>query len=378
MYERYVDDSQQVAEIENGEEHETVRRLHDIANNIVEDIVMTVDLPENFEDKKLPILDMKVWLGEEDGRIYYQHFEKPTSSKLVISSRSAHSGTCKRSVHINELVRRMSNTSQRLDWTEHVAPVLTEYMRRMMAAGYKENYRKNILQNAISIFNIKLQKSNEGITPLNRSKDYRKAERRKEKLEKKKNWANKDGSLAPIIVPATPGGVLARMLKNVVESESESGIKFKIVERGGISIGKMLQKPNPTKSPGCQKDDCNMCLENKSELCHKPNIVYSYTCKDCPEVNKYTGETSRNFYTRDQEHRDPKNPKSWMLSHQNEEHQGTTPNYKMKVEKVFKDPLSRQAGEAVMIRRTKGNVLNSKLEFNQPQLFNVRREIMNG
>ena len=97
----------------------------------------------------------------------------------------------------------------------------------------------------------------------------------KKKTEKKNNWANKDGSLAPITVPATPDGVLARMLKNVVESESESGIKFKIVERGGISIGKMLQKPNPTKSPGCQKDKCNMCLENKSELCHKPNIVYS-------------------------------------------------------------------------------------------------------
>ena len=51
----------------------------------------------------------------------------------------------------------------------------------MRAAGYKENYRKDILQNAISIFNVKLQKSNEGITPLNRPKDYRKAERRKEK-----------------------------------------------------------------------------------------------------------------------------------------------------------------------------------------------------
>ena len=59
----------------------------------------------------------------------------------------------------------------------------------------------------ISIFNTKLQKSNEGITPLNRPKDYRNAERRKEKIEKKNNWANKDGSLAPIIVPATPGGV---------------------------------------------------------------------------------------------------------------------------------------------------------------------------
>ena len=187
MYERYVDDSQQVAEIENGEEHETVRRLHDIANNIVEDIVMTVDLPENFEDKKLPILDMKVWLGEEDGRIYYQHFEKPTSSKLVISSRSAHSGTCKRSVHINELVRRMSNTSQRLDWTEHVAPVLTEYMRRMMAAGYKENYRKNILQNAISIFNIKLQKSNE------------KKKEGKKKLRKRKTGPTKMAAWPPLL-----------------------------------------------------------------------------------------------------------------------------------------------------------------------------------
>ena len=40
-------------------------------------------------------------------------------------------------------------------------------------------------------------------------------------------------------------------------------------------------------------------LENKSELCHKPYIVYSYTCEECPEVNKYTGETSRNFYTRE-------------------------------------------------------------------------------
>ena len=61
-----------------------------------------------------------------------------------------------------------------------------------------------------------------------------------------------------------------------------------------------------------------------------------------------------------------------MHSHQNEKHEGNNPEPKMKVEKVFKDPLSRQAGEAVMIRRTEGNVLNSKLEFNQPQLSNVK------
>ena len=67
-----------------------------------------------------------------------------------------------------------------------------------------------------------------------------------------------------------------------------------------------------------------------------------------------------------------------MHSHQNEKHEGNNPEPKMKIEKVFKDPLSRQAGEAVMIRRTEGNVLNSKLEFNQPQLSNVKWEIING
>ena len=135
---------------------------------------------------------------------------------------------------------------------------------------------------------------------------------------------------------------------------------------------------NPTQQSLLAARKKSMCLEKKSELCHKANVVYSYTCKECPEVNKYTGETNRNFYTRDQEHRDRRNLNSWMRSHQTEKHQGAEPDFKMKVERVFKDPLSRQAGEAVMIRRTNGNILNSKLEFNQPRLYNVRREIMNG
>ena len=80
LHERYFDDTQQVAEIKDGEKQETVRKLLEIDNNIVEDIAMTADLPKNFSDKKLSILDIEVWLGEEDGRIYYQHFEKSTSS----------------------------------------------------------------------------------------------------------------------------------------------------------------------------------------------------------------------------------------------------------------------------------------------------------
>ena len=67
------------------------------------------------------------------------------SSKQVMHAESAISPSCKRSVHTQEILRRLFNSSRRLDWKEDVAPVLTEYMTRMMIAGYPEKYRKDSL-----------------------------------------------------------------------------------------------------------------------------------------------------------------------------------------------------------------------------------------
>ena len=71
---------------------------------------------------------MKVYL-DEDGVLFYEHFEKPVSSKQVLSVRSAHSSQSKRAVlHINQLVRRMLNFSPLLTWAEAVAPILEGYI----------------------------------------------------------------------------------------------------------------------------------------------------------------------------------------------------------------------------------------------------------
>ena len=43
-------------------------------------------------------------------------------------------------------------------------------------------------------------------------------------MHKKRNWSTKGGYTAPINVPATPNGELARMLKTVAESEQASGL----------------------------------------------------------------------------------------------------------------------------------------------------------
>ena len=168
FYKRYVDDSNQVATVppagsrydvirrkvvqdatvtgDDDEEKRTVKILKDIANTIQEGIIMEEDSPSKHCDKKVPILDMKVWLSS-DGYLLYQHYGKEVASRQIISAKSAQSATCKRNVHIQEVLRRMLNCSTRLNWQEEVAPFLTDYMARMFEAGYGETYRKNTLEN---------------------------------------------------------------------------------------------------------------------------------------------------------------------------------------------------------------------------------------
>ena len=63
------------------------------------------------------------------------------------------------------------------------------------------------------------------------------------------------------------------MLIPIAESESrETGIKLWILEKGGLTIGKMLQR-----------------------FFHKNNSVYKYECN--LDGHEYIGETSRNFFS---------------------------------------------------------------------------------
>ena len=94
---------------------------------------------------------MKVWMNE-DGNILFEHYEKPTASKNILHAKSAQSVMCRNSVHTQELLRRMLNSSPLLDWRSCVAPVLTEYMLRMLRSGYPEKYRVDTLTRALRIY----------------------------------------------------------------------------------------------------------------------------------------------------------------------------------------------------------------------------------
>jgi hypothetical protein len=95
----------------------------------------------------------------------------------------------------------------------------------------------------------------------------------------------------------------------------------------------------------------------------------------------YHGETARNLYTRGINHEEnfrTQKEKSFMLKHQNKEHQGSPGSYKAKVTATAKDCLTRQVREGVHLRRSSVPTLNSKTEWHQPALIRIQREILIG
>ena len=151
------------------------------------------------------------------------------------------------------------------------------------------------------------------------------------------------------------------------------------------TVKSILQKSNPTATVGCEEGDCLPCRPGRGEGgdCRRCGVNYSIECQLCPDGHKslYHGETARNLYTRGIDHEQnyrTKQEKSFMLKHQDKEHQGSPGSYTAKVNATAKDCLTRQVREAVHLRRSSVPTLNGKTEWHQPALFRIQSEILRG
>ena len=182
------------------------------------------------------------------------------------------------------------------------------------------------------------------------------------------------------MLPATPDGRLVKMMRETLEKEKDKGDTFSLVEVGGNTIKSLIQKSNPTATPGCPKDDCMCCRveRGKGGPCHQNNVNYVVECGLCTdEKTVYIGETSRNLYTRMNEHKSTKD-EGFISKHMREFHDGQEESFVPRVASTNKDCLSRQVREGVQIRRLgeKYRILNSKSEWHQPSLYSVRNELV--
>ena len=71
------------------------------------------------------------------------------------------------------------------------------------------------------------------------------------KNKERQNWATRGGYIAPIIIPSTPDSELLKIMREVGQSEAEPGLRFRIEERGRVTIKKKLRRSNPTAKSGC-------------------------------------------------------------------------------------------------------------------------------
>ena len=179
-----------------------------------------------------------------------------------------------------------------------------------------------------------------------------------------------------------------KMMRKVAEEEAKEGIKFKIMEVGGRTMKRELQRSNPTATPGCSEEDCIACNveRGKGGKCRSNNVNYEIECHLCPEENRpvYIGETSRNLYTRGREHmssgrrtgNEGERESTFVRKHVEEYHQGMEADFRGKVVKQNKDSFSRQVREGVFIRRSTRNMMNSKSEWFQPPIYCIRSDLV--
>ena len=104
-------------------------------------------------------------------------------------------------------------------------------------------------------------------------------------------------------------------------------------------LSNLIQNSYPTASKECKKED----MDNQPEggkMCHKSCVLCEWTCRSCGDI--YTGETSRNFYTRAKEHlsqaeSDGLNEFEFISIHQTQHHNGAEVDFKVKVLKFMKE-----------------------------------------
>ena len=140
--------------------------INDIANSIDSMITMTFDIPSKYNDSKVPMLDLKVWLNANDNyKIYYSFYEKPTKCQLVMSKMSAMPIRKKIEFLSEEVFRRLHNTKREIDENEKVS-ILNKFMIQLKLSGYSEYDRYQILESGFNHYDKLLRKELDGICPF--------------------------------------------------------------------------------------------------------------------------------------------------------------------------------------------------------------------
>ena len=120
----------------------TATVLLDSMNSVMSFLKFTQEIGEDFQDGKLPSLDIQIWV---DGFvILFEFFSKTMSSNLVVHAQGALSEDTKLSTLAEETCRRLRKTSRRLDYSERME-ILEEFSTKMVTSGHTMKFMRRAL-----------------------------------------------------------------------------------------------------------------------------------------------------------------------------------------------------------------------------------------
>ena len=253
----------------------------------------------------------------------------------------------------------------------------------------------------MTTFKKQLQRDEQGIRPLYRPKSFQKEERRTDKKLSKVAWYRPNHTV--LFIPPTPNSELKKQFQQVAEeTERDSGIKVRVVERAGTKIRHLL--PGLQHSDQCNQKKCFLHSSGGTGNHNAESIVYRANCVTCLEQGPsskpdadgvaqpiaerkpgttayYVGESGRSILFRGEQHLNAiENPTSHQdnafVKHAAEHHLGEVPEYKMSLVGQFPKTLERQVWEGVLIRRGESTskktiLMNSKLDHYAPAVGKV-------
>ena len=390
LYKRYVDDinfiintQRQITENKTKQEREeedkeTMEKIRKIGNTIHKSIEIETDTPALHEDKKMPILDLKVWAeiredeeGKKTSKIIHEFYYKEIANKQVTHADSAMSMSSKRSILTSEMLRVLLRCSPLLPW-QTTAQHASEMNKRMQLSGYGYQFRRQVTNAALNKYKQIKENDKKGETPMYRNKDWKRAERDRKKQQNKTQWYKKGKTKykSIIFVPATPKSKLQKEYSKIIKKHK---MKIKVVEKAGIQVKNLIQKSEPFKQNKCNDKDCFPCTSsknNKHTNCRKDGVIYYITCNTCRA--QYVGESSRNGNTRGKEHLndyETNRDSSIMLRHiqTHHRHDEQRPTFTMTITQIYNNRcMDRQLSEAIQINNIPDeDRINNKTEYIQ-------------
>ena len=141
--------------------------LRTIANTIMTMIRMEEDFPSNHPSVKHPILDLEVWV--EAGQIRHQFFKKSMANRKVVQAKSAFSTGVKRSILVEEGMRRLRNCSTELNWPRKFK-FLNTFSSDLRYSGHSESFRQTVLKRVVGRYKAELSNHLEGRKYLEQEK----------------------------------------------------------------------------------------------------------------------------------------------------------------------------------------------------------------